>query len=85
MYIKWMSIVQFCGFIQNVDMRIRMYNLSSYRTFNHRAIGTPAVESFFGDLTEMDPTGRPKAVKIPSIMSQVTQLNHYRHDEGNMD
>ena len=83
MYIKGLSIVQFCGFIQNVEMRIRMYNLSSHRTFNHRAIGTLAVESFFGDLTEMDPTGCPKAVKIPGMISQVTQLNHYRHDEGN--
>ena len=80
MFIKGMSIVQFCGFIQNCETRIHMYSLSVKGTYNHRSIGTLAVESFFGDLTEMDPTGCPKAVKIPRMMTQVTEVNHYRHD-----
>ena len=80
-YIKGIPVVQFCGFVQNVETRLQMYMLSRKGTYNHRAIGTLAVESFFGDLTEMDPTGCPKAVKIPRLMSHVTEINHFRHDE----
>ena len=80
LFIKGLPIVQFCGFIQNVETRLMLYGTTKQNTYNHRVIGTLAVESFFGDLTEMDPTGCPKATKIPRLMSHVTEINNFRHD-----
>lgn len=83
MFLKGMSVVQFTGFIQNVDMRILLYSQTKKGTYNHRAVGTLAIESFFSDLTEMDVNGCPKAVKVPQMMSHVTEINNYRHDTEN--
>ena len=42
-------------------------------------------ETFFGQLGEMDVTrlGCPKAVNIPRMMSNVTEMMHYRHNPHN--
>ena len=82
-YVKGMSVVQFCGFIQNIEIRMLLYALCKSGTYNHRAIGTLAIESFFCELTQMDPTGCPKSVKSPQMISHVTEINHYRHDAEN--
>ena len=39
-----------------------MYALCKLGTFNHRTPGTLAVESFFSDIVEMDPTGKGTSI-----------------------
>ena len=72
------SQVTFHGLVMNVDTRIHLYSLSNKSTYNHRSIGTLSVESFFGDLTSMAPTGCPRSVDIPSMIATVTEMNNYR-------
>ena len=82
-HVKGISTVQFTGFVQNVDMRILLYSLTKKGTYNHRSIGTLAVESFFSDLSYMSPNDCPKAISIPKMIAHVTEINHFKHDQDN--
>lgn len=77
-FIKGLSQVSFAGFVMNVETRIQLYLLSKHHTYNHRSLGTLGVESFFGDMTDMCPTGCPRSVDLPKLISEVTELNKYR-------
>ena len=81
-HVKGIPFVMWEGFLQNVDTRVQLYSICNNKTYNHRSLGTLAVESFFSDLTDIEPTkmGCPKAIHIPRLMASVTELNHYRHD-----
>ena len=49
---------------------------------NQWSISTVGIESFFSEITAMEFSGLgcPKAVDIPRLISQVTELNAIRHD-----
>ena len=79
-HVKGIPYIWFDSMLQGIDTRIQMYGIVG--TYSHRALGTLPVESFFGDLSEMDQTklGCPKAIHIPRLMACTTEINSYRHD-----
>ncbi|CAC5400819.1 unnamed protein product [Mytilus coruscus] len=80
MYVKGFPKVQFEGFLQRIDTSLQLYSVVKNGSFNQRAISSLANETFFSELSEMEPTklGCPKAVNIPRLMSTVTELHHFR-------
>lgn len=79
-HVKGASAIWFDSMVHGIDVRLQMYAIVG--TYNHRALGTLAVESFFSDLTDLDQNklGCPKATHIPRMMATTTEINHYRHD-----
>ncbi|XP_076088264.1 uncharacterized protein LOC143058683 [Mytilus galloprovincialis] len=82
MYVKGFPKVMFEGFLQRIDTTIQLYSIVKSGTYNHRAISSLVNETFFGELSDMEPTrlGCPKAISIPRLMSTVTEIFHYRCD-----
>ena len=79
-HVKGIPFIWLDSMLQGIDTRIQLYAVLG--TYSHRALGTLTVESFFGDLTDMDQTklGCPKAVHIPHLMAVTTEINTYRHN-----
>ena len=80
MFIKGFSKTMFEGFLQRIDTLIQLYTVVKSGSFNQRSVSSLANETFFGELSEIEPTrlGCPKAINIPRLMSTVTELQHYR-------
>lgn len=71
----------FEGFIQSIDTHLQLYAITTDGTYNQRAVSSLVNETFFAELSDLEPTklGCPKANLIPRLMSTVTELLHYRH------
>ena len=82
MYIKGFPQVMYEGFVSSIDSHTQLYTLCRRRTYNQRAFNSLENETFFGSLTDMDPTklGCPRAVNINRLMAMVTEVMHYRQD-----
>lgn len=82
LHVKGFSKVWFEGILQRIDTTIQLYSTVENGTFNQRAISSLVNETFFGELSDMEPTklGCPNAVSIPRLMATVTELLHYRCD-----
>jgi hypothetical protein len=82
MYVKGFPQVMFEGLVSSIDSHIQLYALCRDGTYNQRAFSSLENETFFGVLTDLDPTklGCPKAVNISRLMSTVTEVLHYRED-----
>jgi hypothetical protein len=80
--VQGISLITYEGILQCNSLRLMLYGLCDNGTYNHRAISTLAAESFFSDLSAMEftTTGCPKAVQIPTLLGQVTQMNKHKHD-----
>ena len=81
-HIQGLPSTTFQAILQNVSMRIILYHLTPKKTYNHRALSTLSVESFFSDLSAManSNTGIPLTDNIPRYLAKVTQLNSIKHD-----
>jgi hypothetical protein len=81
-HVKRLPIITYEGILQTNTLRLILYGFCDTGTYNARAISTLAAESFFSDLTaiEFTTTGCPKAVQIPTLLAQVTQMNKHKHD-----
>jgi hypothetical protein len=82
MYIKGFPQVMFDGFMTSIDSHIQLYALCRRGAYNQRSFSSLENETFFGVLTDIDPTklGCPKAININRIMTNVTEVLHYRQD-----
>lgn len=85
MYIKGFPKVMFEGFIQRIDTSIQLYDIVKGQSYNQRSLSSLVNETFFGELSELEPTklGCPKAVSIPCLMANVTEMQHFRCDPSN--
>ncbi|CAH1772569.1 unnamed protein product, partial [Owenia fusiformis] len=81
-YIKGFPIQMFEGFLLSIDSHLQLYKLVRGGTNNQRAFSSLENESFFGTLSEVDSNrlGCPKAVNLERVMSQVTEVLHYRQN-----
>ena len=81
-HIKGLPITTYQAIRHNVATRIQLYWLSKNKTYNHRAISTLAVESFFSDLASLatNNSGIPFSADIPHYLAKVTQMNSIKHD-----
>ena len=63
--------------LQSTSIRIALYLVLEFHTFNHKAICTRGIESSFSDLSIVDITGTscPKAYQIPKLMLNIILLN----------
>ena len=80
MFIEGFSKTMFEGFLQRIDTLIQLYAVVKSGSFNQRSVSSLVNETFFGELSEIEPIklGCPKAISIPRLMSTVTELQHYR-------
>jgi hypothetical protein len=80
-----MPRIMYEGLLQSIDTHIQLYAICKEGTYNQRAISSLINETFFGEMTDMEQTklGCPKAVTIPRLMSNITELMHYRHNPEN--
>jgi hypothetical protein len=78
--VKGFPKVWFEGILQRIDTTLQLYLIAG--SYNQRSVSSLVNETFFGELSEMEPTrlGCPKAVAIPRLMASVTELLHYRCD-----
>ena len=83
-HVNGIPLVTFEGILQSNTMRLCLYQLCDQGTYNNRAVSTLAAESFFSDLSAIKytTTGCPKAVQIPSLLSNVTMMNRHKHNPG---
>ena len=81
-HIQGLPCTTFQASLQNVSMHIILYHLTPKKTYNHHALSTLSVESFFSDLSAManSNTGIPLTANIPRYLAKVTQLNSIKHD-----
>ncbi|XP_061162872.1 uncharacterized protein LOC133172082 [Saccostrea echinata] len=82
MYIKGFPKVMYEGFLQRIDTSIQLYGIANGKSYNQRSLSSLVNETFFGELSELEPTklGCPKAVSVPRLMANVTEMQHYRCD-----
>ena len=81
-HIYGLPLPTFKMLLQSTSIRIALYLLSEFHTFNHRSISTGGIESSFLDLSIVDITGTgcPKAYQIPKLMSMLVEYNTAKHD-----
>ena len=81
-HISGIPIKTFEALLHSISTRFSLYQLSSTRSYNTRAISTLAVESFFSDLAryEFSGLGAPKSVDIPKLISHVVHINTTKHN-----
>jgi hypothetical protein len=82
MYVKGFPKVMFESFLQRIDTSFQLYSSIKGKCYNPRAISSLVNETFFGELSDLEPTklGCPKAISIPRLISTVTEIQHYRCD-----
>lgn len=82
MYINGFPQVMFEGFVSSIDSHIQLYALTRAGSYNQRAFSSLENETFFGTLSDLDPTrlGCPKAVNMNRLMANVTEVLHYRQN-----
>ena len=68
--------------MQSISTRFTLFQLSSSKSYNARAISTLAVESFFSDLNrfEFSGLGAPKSVDIPKLITHIVHVNTTKHN-----
>ena len=83
-YVKGIPIVTYAGILQNISVRLSLYTISKFGTYNHRSISSLVCESFFSTMASKDPgkTGCPKAVDVPKIMSDMITIEEYKQDSS---
>ena len=81
-HIKGIPVVTFEGILQGIDTRFHLYSLSSKKTYNHRAISTLAIETFFGNLSRLEytSTGNPKSTQVHLLMGHMLKLQQHHND-----
>ena len=81
-HVNGLSCTTYQSVRYNICTRIQLYSLSKKRTYNHRAMSTLAVESFFSDLSSLasNTSGVPLSAHIPGYLSKVTTINTIKHD-----
>ena len=84
-YIKGMPQVMFEGFLQSIESHIFMYALCASGTYNQRTLTTLENETFFGVLSDMEPTslGCPKASSVGRLMATVQEVKYARQNPEN--
>ncbi|KAH3805400.1 hypothetical protein DPMN_133703 [Dreissena polymorpha] len=77
-YIKGFPKVMFEGFVQRIDTTIQLY--ASVSCNNPRSISSLVNKTFFGELSDLEPTklGCPKAISIQRLTSIVIEMQHFR-------
>ena len=80
-YVAGMPIQTFKAMLQNISMRIQLYEFVNNGCYNARSISILSNESFFSNLTCLDQEshGYPKACNIPHVMGHVVTLNYFKH------
>ena len=53
-HVKGIPVNCYEGLLMNTTIRIHMYKLCKYNTYNCRAFLTVAIENFFGDIQAME-------------------------------
>ena len=81
-HIYGIPIKTFEALLHSISTRFSLYQLSSTRSYNTRAISTLAVESFFSDLAhyKFSGLGAPKSVDILKLISHVVHMNTTKHN-----
>ena len=81
-YVKGIPVITYAGILQNISVRLCLYQISKFQTYNPRSISSLVCESFFSTISSRDPgkTGCPKAVDIPKIMSDMITIEEYKQD-----
>lgn len=81
-YVKGIPIITYAGMLQNISVRMALYQQAKCCTYNHRSISSLVCESFFSTVSSRDPgkTGCPKSVDVPKIMSDMIILEQYKQD-----
>lgn len=81
-HIAGLPSTTFQGVVANVSTRLQLYSLCSAKKFNHRCMGTLAVENMFAALSAFakNSSGCPLAMQIPRYIGKMTQLNHMQND-----
>ena len=81
-YIDGMPVTTFEAILITISSRFTLYSIAQLGSFNHRAISTLGIESFFADLTRMEFSGlgTPKSCDIPKLISHLVELNRVKHD-----
>ena len=81
-YVKGIPIITYAGILQNISVRLSLYTISKFRTYNHQSISSLVCELFFSTMASKDPgkTGSPKAVDVPKIMSDMITIEEYKQD-----
>ena len=81
-YVKGIPIITYAGILQNISVRLSLYTISKFCTYNHRSISSLICKSFFSTMASKDPgkTGCPKAVDVPKIMSDMITIEEYKED-----
>ena len=72
--VKGFPQIMFEGFVSSIDSHNQLYGLCRSGSYNQRSFSSLENETFFGTLTDMDPTrlGCPKAENIPQLMELCT-------------
>ena len=81
-YVKGIPIITYEGILQNISVRLSLYSISHFNTYNARSISSLVCESFFSTVSSKDPgkTGCPKAVDVPKIMADMIVIEQYKQD-----
>ena len=81
-HVGGMSRQMYEGFLHNIDSNLQLYSIVKGGSYNARAISSLANETFFGEMSEHEQThlGCPKAIHCPRLISNVTEIMHYRHN-----
>ena len=82
-YVKGFPKVMFEGFLQRIDTCLQMYAVVKVGSFNQRTVSSLVNETFFGELSDLEPTRLGCPISIPQLMSTVTEMLHYRCDPSN--
>ena len=79
---KGIPIITYEGILQNISVRLSLYSISHFNTYNARSISSLVCESFFSTVSSKDPgkTGCPKAFDVPKIMADMIVIEEYKQD-----
>ena len=81
-YIDGMPVTTFEAILITISSRFTLYSIAQLGSYNHHAISTLGIESFFSDLTRMEFSGLgiPKSCDIPKLILHLVELNRVKHD-----
>ena len=82
LYIQGITVQTFKAILITVSSQFILYSISDIGHYNHHAISTLGIESFFSELTHMEFSGlgTRKSSNIPKLISHIVQLNQVKHD-----
>ena len=81
-YIDGMPVTTFKAILITISSCFTLYSIAQLGSYNHHAISTLGIESFFSDLTRMEFSGlgTPKSCDIPKLILHLVELNRVKHD-----